>query len=194
METTTTSSHSPSRISLPTASISSTAQPEGSATAARSQTYSVTNSLQKKSLLCCKNLLKVDGSQLLTFFRVVHFSYDIKQMTSMRWLAIPNPGHSHFPHNFWSSYEYLILCQSEDSCAHLFLEPNRTTYHRCAIKISNLQLIRQLLMVMCTQFKKWGCHIPLHTWIQNREGRSSCKAWIMPPLRLAYSTQLATTM
>jgi hypothetical protein len=34
---------------------------EGSAMAARSQTYSVINSLQKKTLPCCKNL-NVDGS------------------------------------------------------------------------------------------------------------------------------------
>ena len=38
---------------------------------------------------------------------------------STRWLANQaNEGRSHFPHNFPSSYEYLILHQSESSCAH----------------------------------------------------------------------------
>jgi hypothetical protein len=30
-------------------------------------------------------------------------------------LENPNHGGSHFPHNFLSSYEYLIHCESEDS-------------------------------------------------------------------------------
>ena len=27
-------------------------------------------------------------------------------------------GHSHFPHKFWSSYEYFIRTQSEDYCCY----------------------------------------------------------------------------
>ena len=36
---------------------------------------------------------------------------------STKWLANPNRGYSRFPHDFWSSYEYLIYYQSENSCA-----------------------------------------------------------------------------
>lgn len=43
----------------------------------------------------------------------------LKYVMSMRWLAIPNQGHSCFPHNFWSSYKHLIHYQSEGSCTHL---------------------------------------------------------------------------
>jgi hypothetical protein len=35
-----------------------------------------------------------------------------------RWLANPNRGHSRFPHDFRSLYEYLSHYQSEDSHAH----------------------------------------------------------------------------
>ena len=34
---------------------------------------------------------------------------------SARRLANPNSARSHFPHDFWSSYEYLIHYQSEHS-------------------------------------------------------------------------------
>ena len=43
----------------------------------------------------------------------------MKQAISMRWLADPNQGHSHFPHDFQSSYDNLIHYQSEESCSHL---------------------------------------------------------------------------
>jgi hypothetical protein len=33
-------------------------------------------------------------------------------------LPITNHGRSHFPHNFWSSYEYLCHYQIEDPRAH----------------------------------------------------------------------------
>ena len=33
-------------------------------------------------------------------------------------LAHPNHACSHFPHDFWSSYGYLIHCQSEDSVSY----------------------------------------------------------------------------
>ena len=33
----------------------------------------------------------------------------IMYMIGARWLAIPNQGYSHFPHNFRSSYKYLII-------------------------------------------------------------------------------------
>ena len=36
---------------------------------------------------------------------------------NMKWLANPNRDHSHFPHKFWSSYEYLIKYRNKDSCA-----------------------------------------------------------------------------
>jgi hypothetical protein len=31
----------------------------------------------------------------------------------------PYRAPSHLPHNFWSSYEYLIHYEREDACAHL---------------------------------------------------------------------------
>ena len=42
----------------------------------------------------------------------------MKYVSRPRWLANPNKGRSQFPHNFQSSYELLICCQSEDYCAH----------------------------------------------------------------------------
>ena len=42
----------------------------------------------------------------------------MKYVISTRWLASPNQGLSHFHHNFWSSYEYLINFHNEDSCVH----------------------------------------------------------------------------
>ena len=42
----------------------------------------------------------------------------MKHAISARWLANPNQGFSHFPHNCWNLYEYLILYQTEDLCAH----------------------------------------------------------------------------
>ena len=45
-------------------------------------------------------------------------SYRIwKHAISAILLLNPNLVHSHFPHNFWSSYEYILNYQSEDSCA-----------------------------------------------------------------------------
>ena len=41
-----------------------------------------------------------------------------EQVVSTRWLADPNQGHIHFPHKFYSSYEYLIPNQSDNSHAH----------------------------------------------------------------------------
>ena len=52
------------------------------------------------------------------FFQLAHLSWDMKHMISLRWLANPKRGPSHFPYNFWSSYEYLIHYQSEDLHAH----------------------------------------------------------------------------
>jgi hypothetical protein len=43
----------------------------------------------------------------------------MKHVLSTEWLASANRGHGHFPHYFWSSYEYLVYYQSEDSRAHL---------------------------------------------------------------------------
>ena len=42
----------------------------------------------------------------------------MKYANSPSRLANPNKGRSHFPHNFQSSYEYLICYQREDSYAH----------------------------------------------------------------------------
>ena len=42
----------------------------------------------------------------------------MEHVISMRWLVHSNRGRSHFPYDFWSSYEYPIHYQSEDSCAH----------------------------------------------------------------------------
>ena len=38
----------------------------------------------------------VDGSLMFTFFRIVHFSYDMKHAISARWLATPNCTCSHW--------------------------------------------------------------------------------------------------
>ncbi len=40
---------------------------------------------------------------------------------STRWLANPNQGHSHFPHDYRCSYAYLIQYQGEDSHSHQIL-------------------------------------------------------------------------
>jgi hypothetical protein len=52
------------------------------------------------------------------FFQLPHFYNDMKDPLSTRWLAYPNQGCTHFPHNIWSLYEYIIHYQSEDSYAH----------------------------------------------------------------------------
>lgn len=36
---------------------------------------------------------------------------------SIRWLANPHQGHSHYPHSIWSSKEYVIHDLTEDSHA-----------------------------------------------------------------------------
>ena len=43
----------------------------------------------------------------------------MKHEVSTRWLANPDQGRGHFPHNFQSAHEYLIHIQSEDSHAHI---------------------------------------------------------------------------
>ena len=43
---------------------------------------------------------------------MVPFSINVRRS------PIPNRAHSHSPHDFWSPYEYLIHCQSEDFCRH----------------------------------------------------------------------------
>ena len=42
----------------------------------------------------------------------------MKHAIGIRWLAIPIEVVAHSPHEFWSTYEYLIYYQNEDSCAH----------------------------------------------------------------------------
>ena len=49
------------------------------------------------------------------FFQLSHFSQVIKHLISTQWLANSNRRCSHFPHNFWTSYNYLIHPQSETS-------------------------------------------------------------------------------
>ena len=71
---------------------------------------------------------KVDGSlngynfsfsfPLFFPFQLAHSSYDVKHAIPMKWLANPNRGCSHFPHDIRSLYEYLTLYQSEGSCPH----------------------------------------------------------------------------
>ena len=41
----------------------------------------------------------------------------MKYIISRSQLTNPTQGHSHFLHNFWSSYEYIIHYQSGDSRA-----------------------------------------------------------------------------
>ena len=45
----------------------------------------------------------------------------MKHANRTRWLANPNCAHSHLLHNFCSSHEYLIHCQSEDFLALYYL-------------------------------------------------------------------------
>ena len=59
------------------------------------------------------------------FFQVAHVSKYLKHATRTRWLAKPNRGHSHFPHNFQSLYEHLIslskwrfLCSLDGPSSH----------------------------------------------------------------------------
>lgn len=52
---------------------------------------------------------------MIIFFQLAHFSYDMEHLIIARWLTHPYQDHSNFPHNFQSSYEILIHCQSEDS-------------------------------------------------------------------------------
>lgn len=52
---------------------------------------------------------------MVTFSSLAHISKDMKHPISMRLLAYPCGGHSHFPHNFPSSYEYPIHYQSVGS-------------------------------------------------------------------------------
>ena len=40
-----------------------------------------------------------------------YFSWDMKHAVSSKWLANPSWGHSHFPHEFQRSYEYLMQRQ-----------------------------------------------------------------------------------
>lgn len=50
------------------------------------------------------------------FSLCIHFSYNLKQAIGLwAWKANPNHVHRHFPRKFWSSCEYLIHGQSEDS-------------------------------------------------------------------------------
>ena len=93
---------------------------------------------------------KMDLEQLLFPTRSLLLPYDPKDMEQ------PYHSCSHFPHDFWSSYEDLIHYQCEDSCAHLngcyvrLLNLERLSYfehvvhtyprattNRCAIKIRN---------------------------------------------------------
>ena len=53
-------------------------------------------------------IIKADGSFLLFLFRLAHFFLGLKHAISTRWLANPHQGCNHIPHNFWSSYDYLI--------------------------------------------------------------------------------------
>lgn len=55
------------------------------------------------------------GIKWFTFFLLCHFSWDMKHIIGMRWLAKPSGD---FPHTLWSSYKYLVHYQKEDSCAH----------------------------------------------------------------------------
>ena len=55
----------------------------------------------------------------------------MKHALHARRLENPNQGHSHFPHHFQSSYEYLLHYQSEDFDAHqmvIKIPPNYVDY------------------------------------------------------------------
>ena len=53
--------------------------------------------------------LTVDGSYMVIYFRLAHFSWDMKHVIIMRWLAYPDWGRSHIHHNFWSSHEWELF-------------------------------------------------------------------------------------
>ena len=46
----------------------------------------------------------------------------MKHAIGLKWLANPNLDHSHFPHHFWSAFEYLVHQQSEYSHAHYMVK------------------------------------------------------------------------
>ena len=66
---------------------------------------------QRKVLL--QGLVTLNGY----FFQLIHFSKDMKHDIWYEMVANPCRSHSHFPHNLWSSYEYLIYYQSDESRA-----------------------------------------------------------------------------
>jgi hypothetical protein len=63
--------------------------------------------------LCCLGpLFFYEGRLLLSRYLSLctHFSEDMKHAIRVRGLVYPNCAHSHLPHYFCSSYEYLLLC------------------------------------------------------------------------------------
>ena len=72
------------------------------------------------SLVCLDECwVKVDGSQMITFFRLAHSFEDMKHTISARWLANSNQERSHFPHNFRISYEFpCFIIKVKISCVH----------------------------------------------------------------------------
>lgn len=58
------------------------------------------------------------------------------RLISTRWLAHPNRGGNHFPHDIWSSSWYLVQHQSEGSCA-----------KNMVIQICSVLLIIELRMI-----------------------------------------------
>lgn len=64
-------------------------------------------------------LTKVDGSWMVPFLHMVHFSWEMKHAISTRWFADPYRGHTRFFHSLGAHINYLISNQSEDSYAQI---------------------------------------------------------------------------
>ena len=61
-------------------------------------------------------LVKI-GPKMVIFYWLAHlghFFWNSKHLISTRGLASLDQARSHFPHNIQISYEYLIICQSQD--------------------------------------------------------------------------------
>ena len=81
-------------------------------------TATTRSSFCRRKILLAKSTSKID-----VFHCVLDCSHNIR-WTSLEWLLFfpenLDQGCSYFHHSFWSSYDYLIHYQSEDSCAHYF--------------------------------------------------------------------------
>ena len=57
----------------------------------------------------------------------------VKHAVTTRYFAIQ--GYSHFPHNFWNSYGYLIQYEGEDSHAHYQIYEHVVQFLLCTFRL-----------------------------------------------------------